>query len=108
MIKGSRKLDNAQWDIYDLLEDYKEDNTIWNEEDEKIRILKRIINHELSESEKRVLLIYVDAGSLRAAADVLDVTAPTFRSYLNDIKRKVLTLYDMESGDDCCDNNVGV
>lgn len=91
-----KKLDNATWDIYDLLQDYQEDTSIWNEEEDKIRITKHIINNHLTEAEKRVLLIYVDAGSIRAAAEILHVSQTTYRMYLNNVKKKIIEQYDRE------------
>ncbi len=105
--KGEYKLDKSQWDINDLLQDFKEDTSIWSEEDQRVRILKRIINRDLNEIEKRVILLYVDAGSLRAAAEVLDVSAPTFRSYLLRVKKKIKECYDKYSSDnDDCGSDI--
>ena len=49
----------------EIIEDYKPDYSIFNDEPELTNNLKQIIYDKLDEVDKRIILLYAELGSLR-------------------------------------------
>lgn len=66
-----------QVNINQILEDYQPDDDLFSEEDDKIHKLKKIIYTKLSESDRRIILLYAELGNLRAVASILNISHTT-------------------------------
>lgn len=75
--------------IKDMLEDYKPDNGLFSEEDEKINLLKNIIYKKLDEVDRRIILMYAELGSLRKLGRELGVSSSTALSRIREIREKI-------------------
>lgn len=75
--------------INEILEDYKPDNSILSEEGDKINKLKNIIYNDLSEPEKRIILMYADLQSFRKLGKELDVSPSTAFKKIREIRNKI-------------------
>lgn len=79
-----------QFDIKSLYEDYRPDDDIFNDEDERLHHIKHIIFDDLTESERRILLIYTELGSLRKTGKELGVSAFTTYQKIKKIRKKIV------------------
>lgn len=79
--------------INQLLDDYKENNDIFSEEDPRVTLLKHIINNNLTDVEKRLIILYIDSQSFRKLAKELNISTSTCYNYINNIKKKILITY---------------
>lgn len=73
---------------YDLI---KADYEVNDNDDDEMAILKTAID-KLKPVEKKIFLTYVELGSYAATARQFNVTAPTAKTYINNIKEKILTI----------------
>lgn len=76
--------------IKDMLEDYKPDNGLFSEEDEKINRLKNIIYKKLDEVDRRIILMYAELASLRKLGRELGVSSSTALSRIREIREKIM------------------
>lgn len=74
-------------ELKSIIDDYTEDTSIFNEEDDTIRMSKKILWHKLSESDRRIILIYADTGSLRKTAKLIGVSVGTISSRIHKIQQ---------------------
>lgn len=88
------KNNKEQLDIYKILDEYKPDDDLFSEEDERINKVKHIIYDCLTESNKRIILLYAEYGSLRDVADILNVSHTTIFYEIKKIKKIITDLYD--------------
>lgn len=75
--------------ITELYQDYGEDNDIFSEEPEKVRKVKYIIFHKLSEADRRIILMYAELQSIRKVAAKLGISAASAWLKLKEIKDTV-------------------
>lgn len=75
--------------IYDIIREYAPDNSLFTEEDEHILELKNIIYHKLSESDKRIILLYSHYGNLRSVAKLLKVSSTTAAKQIKRIRAQI-------------------
>lgn len=80
--------------IYDILEIYKPDDSIFSEELSSVHKLKHIIYTRLKESDKRIILLYAEYGSVRQVAKMLHISLSTMYAQLDRIKKTILLLYN--------------
>lgn len=85
---------NIEPTINNILIDYKYSDDIFNEDDVRVRLLKYIINNNLNDVEKRLIILYIDTQSFRKVAKELNISVSTCYNYINRIKRKIILLYD--------------
>lgn len=64
-------------DFNSILEEYKEDNSIFSNESDQLRKIKYTIWHELDDTDRRILLLYSETGNMRDTAKMLRVSAST-------------------------------
>lgn len=76
-----------------LLDDYKENDDVFSEEDQRVSLLKQIINNNLTDAEKRLIILYIDVQSFRKLAKELNISTSTCYNYINNIKKKILITY---------------
>lgn len=80
--------------LKDIYEDYAEDTTIFNEEPDKVRLVKHIIFNDLDEVDRRIILLYSELESLRKLAAELKVSTTTAYYKVKEIKQKIMGKYD--------------
>jgi len=81
-------------DIQKILDEYKPDDDLFSEEDEKVNKLKHIIYDDLSEADKRIILLYTECGNLRDVGDILNVSHTTIFYKIKNIKNIINKYYD--------------
>lgn len=77
-------------DFKKVFEDYQPNDDIFNDDDEKIDRLKRVIFDKLSEVDRRVIILYAELQSQRAVAKKLGVSASTVNILINRIRKDIL------------------
>ena len=75
--------------IKDILDEYKEDTDIFTEEPERIKKIKNIIWNLLTETERRIILLYAERGSMRKVAKELRCSASTVYIEIAKIRTKI-------------------
>ena len=76
-----------------ILEDYLPDDDIMSEEDFRVNALKHIIYERLSETDKRVILLYAELGSQREVGRKLGVSASTVNILIKRIREDILKYF---------------
>lgn len=64
-------------DLKWMMSEYAEDNSLFSEEDNTLKTMKRILWRDLSEADRRIILIYADSASLRKTAATLNLSVGT-------------------------------
>lgn len=72
--------------IYEIENKYCPSDDIFSEDDPNIDKLKRIIYHKLDDTEKRIMLCYIEIGNLRDTAKLFKVSTSTIYGYIKKIK----------------------
>lgn len=84
--------EDKSFNIYDLEDTYKFDKSIFNEDDELIRKIKYVITNKLSETERRIILVYSHIGNIRETARVFKVSPTTIWNQINSIRKKITSM----------------
>ena len=79
--------------VSEFEEEYEFDDSIWNEDDEEINALKKILSN-LPLSDKRLFILYMEVGSLRTVAKQLGVGLTTTMKEIKAIKNKIIEEYN--------------
>lgn len=79
----------------DIAKDYEFDPSIFCDEPERIRLVKRVINERLEDWERIVIVLYADCGSLRKLAQRFDMSHTTLAGFVRDIRAKILREYEI-------------
>lgn len=88
MMKPEKKENSIN--IMEILQTYKVNEDIMNEEDELIQRLKYLIWNLLDETERRILLLYASLGSMRKTGAVLGCSASTVYIWVKKIREKLI------------------
>lgn len=72
-----------------VMKEYSYDNSIFCDDDEIVRKIKYIVNYELTEIEKRVMILYAEIGSQRKLAKELDVSSSSCNLLIKQIRKKI-------------------
>ena len=81
------------WQFYP--EDFQFNDDIWDEDSERIRKLKWIIDNKLSIGEKEIFLLYVHNNSnYHKTAKILGCSVTTARNRVIQIRKKILSFYE--------------
>jgi len=67
-----------------------DDSMLFSEEDEKTLLLKQIIATGLTTFDKTIILLYVEKGSLRQVAKILDVSQTAIAKKMDQIKLNIM------------------
>ena len=86
-----------------ICKDYECNNSIFNEDDEKVSILKDIINNKLERVDKTIILLYVDYQSYRNLGKTLGLDKMTIRREVLRIIDKIKAEYERT----IADNRIG-
>ncbi len=76
-----------------ILEDYLPDDDIMSEEEFRVNAIKHIIYDKLSETDKRVILLYAELGSQREVGRKLGVSASTVNILIKRIREDILKYF---------------
>lgn len=79
---------SPKW-IYDIEEEYMPSNDIFCEDDILYSNIKKIIQSDLSEPERRIILVYAELGNVRDTAKIFKVSPSTIWNKIKDIKLKI-------------------
>lgn len=77
-----------------ILEDYLPDDDIMSEEEFRVNAIKHIIYDKLSETDKRVILLYAELGSQREVGRKLGVSASTVNILIKRIREDILRYFN--------------
>lgn len=77
-----------------IKQDYTYDPDIMNEEDERLSLVKKIIDEKLSQADKTIILLYTDCQSYRKLGARLGVSHMTIRRDVQRIKGIILNEYE--------------
>lgn len=97
-------------DIDTIISDYKPHNDdIFNEDTALLSVIKETVFNDLTEAERRVLLMYAEIGTQRELGKELNVSASSINIYLKRIRAKlaqiILSKYVLDKSDtDKCSN----
>lgn len=87
-----RLKEDKNFNIYDLEEAYKFDPSIFNQDDDTVRKIKYVITNKLSETERRIILVYSHIGNIRDTASVFKVSPTTIWNQINNIRKKIISM----------------
>lgn len=76
--------------IQEIMSQFLPDDGLWSDEDERLNRIKHIIFEELSETDKRVLLLYAELQSQREVGRKLGVSASTVNILIKKIRKEIL------------------
>lgn len=78
------------FNIYAVEDEYKPSDDIFNEDDITIDRIKRIIQNDLNEPERRIILAYAELGNIRDCAKLFKVSPTTIWTKIKEIKIKII------------------
>ncbi len=76
--------------IQEIMEQFLPDDSLWSDEDAVLNRIKHIIFEELSETDKRVLLLYAELQSQREVGRKLGVSASTVNILIRKIRKEIM------------------
>lgn len=77
----------------EVREDYAPVEGIWNEDEEKVAAIKRIIS-EINQVDRTIILLYADCQSFRTLGKMLGVSHMTARKEVMRIRQMILDIYE--------------
>lgn len=75
--------------IQQIYNDYLPDNSIWSEEEDKVRKVKNIVFHKLTEADRRIILLYADLQSLRKLGKMLGISTASACITVQRIRKEI-------------------
>lgn len=91
-----QRYEEAEMNIYQILDEYKPNDSIFDEDEEKIRKLKKIIYNNLDETERRIILEYAEIGNSRDCAKLFKVSPTTIYLRIKEIQNKIKSYLENE------------
>lgn len=92
-MKNKKKPDKLKsFNIYEVLDEYKPSGDIFCEDDITISKIKKIIQNDLNETERRIILSYAELGNIRDTARLFKVSPSTIWNQIKQIKIKIIKL----------------
>lgn len=80
-------------DIDKIVEEYEPNYDPFDEDTDQVHLLKKIISDDLSDVEKRLILLYTEYRSFRKVAKLLNISNSTVYNYISTIRKKIQTKY---------------
>lgn len=77
----------------EIYRDYLPDDSVFTEEEAKINKLKHIIFDTLTESERRIIILYTEHQSVRKVAKLLFISPSSAWLEIDRIKTKIKSIY---------------
>lgn len=85
--------------LKELKEEYKFTDDIFNTDDKRAYIAKKVIYEQLNEVDRTIILLYAETGSLRQLGNILGCSHSTIRPEVNrikeDIKEKIQDIWEL-------------
>ena len=81
-------------DYKTIREDYTWNPDIFNDEPEKVRLIKYIINKRLNQVDRTLIILYADCQSYRKLGERLSLSHTTIRGEIMRIKAEILRIYN--------------
>ena len=78
------------FNIYDVEAEYRVSDDIFCEDDILYSNIKKIIQSDLSEPERRIILAYAELGNIRDCAKLFKVSPTTIWTKIKEIKIKII------------------
>lgn len=91
-----QRYEEAEMNIYQILDEYKPNDSIFDEDEDKIRKLKKIIYNKLDETERRIILEYAEIGNSRDCAKLFKVSPTTIYLRIKEIQNKIKSYLENE------------
>lgn len=76
-----------------IKDDYSFKGDIMDQDDIRVARLKKIMNTELSEVERTILILYAEMQSFRKLGEVMGCSHQTMRNEVQRIKQKIMKSY---------------
>lgn len=73
----------------DILKEYLPDNSVFREDTELMHAVKNIIFNQLTETERRILIIYAETKSMYKTGRLLKCSASTVYKNISLIRQKI-------------------
>lgn len=86
-------------EIERILDEYRPSSDPFDEDDPKMHELKTIIFKDLTDIEKRLIILYADTGSFRKVAEMLQISPSTIYNYINSVRKKIRNNLHVKSKD---------
>lgn len=77
-------------DFEEIFKEYEIDDDIFCDESPKVKALKYVIFNDLSEIERRVILLYAEEQSQRKVAKLLGISPGSVNIVIKGIRKKIL------------------
>lgn len=77
-----------------ISKEYAYNNSIFSEDSEKVSILKKIINQDLDQVDRTIILLYIDCQSYRKLGEKMGLGHMTIRREVLRIKNLIKEHYD--------------
>lgn len=87
-------MEQNDFDIYEVMDEYVPDYSVFDNDSDDIRKIKRIIFNELSETERRIILSYAQLGNLRDTAKLFRVSSTTIYTEIKRIRNKIYEYFN--------------
>lgn len=75
-------------------DEYAFDASVFNEDDDRVRLVKRIISEKLSQVDRTIIVLYADCQSYRKLGKALGLSHMTVRKEVLRIRRIILDEYE--------------
>lgn len=79
-----------EFNIYDVEDEYKPSNDIFNEDDIIIDKIKKVLWNVLDDTERRIIISYAHLGNIRDCAKLFKVSPTTIWTKIKEIKIKII------------------
>ena len=87
-------MEQNDYNIYEVMDEYAPDYSIFDEDSDEVRRIKRIIFNELSETERRIILSYAQLGNIRETAKLFQVSSTTIYTEIKRIRNKIYEYFN--------------
>lgn len=91
-----QRYEEAEMNIYQILDEYKPNDSIFDEDEDEIRKLKKIIYTKLDETDRRIILEYAEIGNSRDCAKLFKVSPTTIYLRIKEIQNKIKSYLENE------------
>lgn len=85
-----KKQNCVMTDFNSIIDEYRPDNSILSTETEHMNRLKNIVFNDLTEIERRLLIVYCETGSMFKTGTILNVSASSIHKKMTKIREKIV------------------
>lgn len=91
--------DTERMNLRELMETYRPREDLFSMEGARTRLLKEVIFSDLTEIERRIILLYAELGSQRRLGRLMGLSAATINKIIREIKEKIYGCMDKRVAD---------